>query len=614
MPIPQCYGPMALAPEDSQSYLAALSGPFCAAERNTLPLTWQNGLQFFLDHALPSSGHHPRAVAAVGNSPLIGGWRDVPTSVPGLPSYLPQPVAWFGVTGRERDISASAVEGVPLIGAAVLAGFAGDLGDGNFDPQMVGYALDSTQTERAALWDFSNGPQNAPALSLLPNGSRALAINNFNIVGYEAAAPDQPKLWVGGQQDINLGLPSPAADHSGGRAVAIGGQFIVGYTVGSDQTTRHAAVWNADGADPRDAHPAGFSSSEMTATAGKYIVGIGLDTNGLAHALLWDGGNLSQPFDLAPLLSEDPIIHTGVPQLTPTAVDEAGNIALSAGEGDFQLGYYLRNQGASLSGLTTIRHTPTNALVTGQVIAGCEPVSVFVAVYLSGALVAMSSTQTVGAGTEPVTLTNLVAGLSPATVYQALMRADGANASFGSTTFIETPSTNLPPTGQTNLVFMPHAPLPIAVSDLLSAVTDPEGDPVSLGDVPFIQATPGGGTLTYNLGDPFFTYTPGPTTTTDRVTIAITDSRGRSGSLLLTLSVYVPPPSLSIALDSTNGTLTLSVSGLPNFSYLLESAASLQGAIDWNGLGPVTTDNNGLSTVSWPVSLHPSAFYRVRSP
>lgn len=612
-PAAACYGAMAVAPDAGQSTAAALAGPFLAGERNGLPAVWQDGLLSVLDHLLPVQAHHPAAVTLYNGAALIGGWADAPNSDTNFPPTLPQPVIWLGAGGAETDVGQAAAEGTPLVGGAITSAFTIDLGGGALDAQMAGYVIDGGGMEHAALWDFSNGPQAAPALSLLPNGSRALSLFNLSVVGYLAGAPDQPQLWVDGQ-NTPLPLPAPAASHVGGRAASVGSRFIVGYTLLADGRTQHATVWDADGANPVDVHPAGFSTSAMTGTAGDYVVGTGVDTNGTPHVLLWTADALNQPTALDPVLGDDPVLTIGAPDLQPTAVDASGNVAFTAGDAPVQVGFYARNQGASLSELTVAQAKPRTLTVTGNVAPGCQAVSAYVALYQAGVLVATSSTQTVAAGSQSVTLTNTISGLLPQSVYYAQLKTDGAVTSFGPTTVLYTPGTNLPPYGTTNLTFFANTPLQLSVSDLLLAAVDPEGDAVMLGNLDPITPTMGGGQLVYNFGDPTITYTPGSSTQSDTLHIPLQDASGRSGDLMVNLTLYVPPPVLSCSLDPAGGTIHLSAQGVAGAFYLLEATYDLGGVIAWQYADSATADMSGVVTFSDTTLLSPFKMYRVVLP
>jgi hypothetical protein len=609
LPVPDCYGVVAIAPDAAQSLAAAQAGPYLTGQRNGLPAVWQNGLFFSLTRALPAQDWHPSAVTVAGGVPWIGGWREVPSSQPGQPPSLPLASAWFGTDGIEVNIAPAGVNGTPLIGSAVLGAYAGDAGDGTQVSQFVGYVLDVNLMERAAVWDFSNGPQNPPAVSFLPNGSRALSIYQSNAVGYQVGFVDQPQLWQSGQ-NVSLPLPGSAASYTGGRAVAVGSHFIVGYSYTSDGQTAHATIWNTNGSQPRDLQPPGFLSTQLTATAGNYLVGIGTDTNGTPHALLWTGDDLNHPLDLAPLLANDPIAQTGVPNLIPTAVDESGNITVAIGQSPSQVAYHLVRQGPSVSGLTVLRAKPTFLTLSAQILSPCKPVTAHVELYQRGVWVASSASQLVPAGTQIVTLTNTISGLTPASYYFAQVKLDGAVGGFGPTTVLYTPSDNLPPYGHTNFTFQSQTPLVLAIADLLAAAIDPQDDPVQLGDLQFLTPT-AGGQLMYNFGDTVVTYQPNPGTEQDHFEIPLMDSNGRNGILLVDLALYVPPPVVTIARADATGVLTLGVTAQPSRPYWLQATENVGASATWENIDVVTTDALGNAVLTVPPSPSLHRFFRL---
>lgn len=609
LPAPDCYGVVALAPDAADSLAAAAAGPYLAGERNGIPAVWQNGLYFPLTRSLPAQDWHPAAVALPGGVAWVAGWREVPSSQPGQPATLPQASAWYGTGGIELNIAPTGVNGTSMIGSAVLGAFAGDPGDGTQVSQLVGYVLDANQTELAAVWDFSNGPQNPPAISLLPDGTRALSIFQTNAVGFQAGLIDQPRLWQSGQR-VSLPFPLPAAGYSGGRAVAVSGKFIAGYSILADGQTTHATIWNTDGSQPRDLQPTGFRSTQLTATAGSYFVGIGTDTNGAAHALLWSTDDLNHPLDLAPILSHDPVAQTGAPNMIPTAVDESGNISVAIGQASSQAAYYLVRQGPSVSGLTVLRAKPTSLTLSAQLLSTCAPVMAHVELYQRGTWVASSVSQLVPAGSQIVTLTNVISGLAPESYYFAQVKLDGTASGFGPTTVLYTPSDNLPPYGHTNLTFQSQTPLVISIADLLSAAIDPQDDPVQLGDLQFLTPT-SGGQLLYNLGDTVVTYQPNAGTDQDHFEIPLTDSHGRNGTFLVNLSLYVPPPVVTIARADTTGVLTLGVTAQPSRPYWLQATENLGSSATWQNIDVVTTDTLGNATLTVPPSPSLHRFFRL---
>jgi hypothetical protein len=413
-----------------------------------------------LDTSLPAVGHHPVAVAAVGSLPVIGGWVDLPAAAPGGPTTRAGAL-WYGGQGAETLLLNTNALGMTMTGSAVLGASTGPMNE----PQFVGYFTDSSGNDHAVVWDFAPGG-GAPDPQALPGGTRALATFNGVSVGYAAFSPDQPLMWTG-LAAARLAVPDPA-NFPGGRAVAVGPKWAGGYQENAMLGVRHAVVWYADGSIPRDIHPDGFASSEVTAIRGDFVAGVATDTNGATRAVLWTSDTFKTPADLNPVIEGSPLVFGLTGALRPAAIGDDGSIifGLDAGMAGFKS--VLAVPGAPGGGqLALVKPGKTNLTLSAPFIAGCGDANVYFAAYQSGALVAASSKQSIPQGAAVVTLTNVITGLSPLSTYAIQWVAEGASTNFGTSVVISTQATNLPPNGSTNITFFIGQQLNLSVADLL---------------------------------------------------------------------------------------------------------------------------------------------------
>jgi hypothetical protein len=444
-------------------------------------------------------------------------------------------------------------------------------------------------------------------------GSRSVASYHFTSVGYlDDSGTEEPVIWPN-TKSANL-LPSPGSPGSylGGRAVGIGSQFIAGWLAFGDPKTHHATIWAGDGTTPRDINPVGFKSSELIATAGNYLVGVGVDIGGFEHALLWQGDNLNNPMDLGPLVASDPLSDLNASSVRPTSVDDSGNITVAFGVEPGATVFYLRRQGASIGDVFPAKSGKTNLLVTAKLAPQCDPVSAYFVCYQNGIQIAVSDTQTIPAGTNVVNVTNTISGLATASVYLVQLRTEASVLSFGPVSFLNTQPANLPPSGATNYTFTQGVPLQIAFADLLAIAVDPEGDPIMFNDPMDPFHSEAGEFFQVMPGDLGFTYTPMAGVTEDRIEIPVFDSHGAEGMIEITLTQFVaPPPALQSSLSADGGTINLGVMGTAGVTYVLQASTSLTTSIQWSDVQSQVAGPDGSASFTDAIMANPSRFYRV---
>ncbi len=150
----------------------------------------------------------------------------------------------------------------------------------------------------------------------------------------------------------------------------------------------------------------------------------------------------------------------------------------------------------------------------------------------------------------------------------------------------------------------------IAITNLSTAAgwSDPDGDTVTLSGV---SATSFNGTNVSS--DASYIYYNGPVTAEDYFTYTITDGNLTATGTVYLEAVAATAPSISNPTTDGSGHPMFSGSGIPGYTYGVESAASLSGP--WINAGTVTAASNGSwSFIDAGQANPPMIFYRLYFP
>ena len=120
-------------------------------------------------------------------------------------------------------------------------------------------------------------------------------------------------------------------------------------------------------------------------------------------------------------------------------------------------------------------------------------------------------------------------------------------------------------------------PLTIAVTNLATNWSDPDGNPVTLTGV---NNSTNGATVTTDNTNVFYSHT---NNVTDQFTYTISDGQG--GVATGTVNVVINPASTNFsitgAMGNGDGSVTLSFAGVPGYTYWLEAATNLAPPVGW---------------------------------
>ncbi len=139
-------------------------------------------------------------------------------------------------------------------------------------------------------------------------------------------------------------------------------------------------------------------------------------------------------------------------------------------------------------------------------------------------------------------------------------------------------------------------PLKIAISDLLTNASDPDGDAITLASV----GSPSTNGATITMDTNFVYYTPPGVNPnmTDTFTYTVTDAYGATNQG--TVTVTIAPDSNAQSVNITgivtlgNGTTQIDFAGIPGRTYLIQAATNLTPTISWTTIGTNTAGTNGL--------------------
>ena len=226
-------------------------------------------------------------------------------------------------------------------------------------------------------------------------------------------------------------------------------------------------------------------------------------------------------------------------------------------------------------------------------------------------------TNGVAAG-APIPIVNLQASLATS------LLAGGTNiVSFnypGDDNFVGSTNTlaqivNRPPVANVALFFRAKgASLQIAIADLLTNASDPDGDVLTLASVSTTSTN--GATITTNATT--ITYDPPSTNGDVADSFDYTVSDGRGGSATGTVQVLIIPDQLCLGVTLlSDGNVELSLSGTPGTSYHVQATEDLTPPSVWNTLAGSGTNAPTLGIWTFDdldATNHTARFYRTVSP
>jgi hypothetical protein len=132
----------------------------------------------------------------------------------------------------------------------------------------------------------------------------------------------------------------------------------------------------------------------------------------------------------------------------------------------------------------------------------------------------------------------------------------------------------------------------LSISDLLTNVSDADGDSISLVSISATSAN--GGTLVTNGGWIFYT-PPAGFTNTDTFTYQATDGWCAPVTGTVTINIIVDTASSRnlVITSQGNGTVAVGGDGIPGWTYIIQYATNTPPTLNWSTLGTVTADSDG---------------------
>jgi hypothetical protein len=174
---------------------------------------------------------------------------------------------------------------------------------------------------------------------------------------------------------------------------------------------------------------------------------------------------------------------------------------------------------------------------------------------------------------------------------------------------------NRPPAANVALFFRAKgASLQIAIADLLTNASDPDGDVLTLASVSATSTN--GATLTTNATT--ISYDPPSTNGDVADSFDYTVSDGRGGTATGTVQVLIIPDQLCLGVTLlSDGNIELSLSGTPGKTYRVQATEDLTSPVVWNVLNGSATNAPALGIWSFDdldATNHPARYYRSVSP
>ena len=229
------------------------------------------------------------------------------------------------------------------------------------------------------------------------------------------------------------------------------------------------------------------------------------------------------------------------------------------------------------------------------------PVDATGSVVFSSTNGAFSTNTLIGGSATSLSITNLPRGTNIITVAYL-----GDGNYLGSTTNLNQIVTNHPPVANP-VTYTRNAAINqirIAVTNLLSNVTDVDGDTLTLASV---SATTNTATLIVSGVWVMYYNT---NAVNDEFSYTVSDGYGGTNSANVTITVDSTPVfGQSTMAGTTGGTATLNFAGIPTYSYSVLRSTNLTG---WEAIWTTNAPGNGLFQYIDPAAPQPSAYYRLQ--
>jgi hypothetical protein len=192
-------------------------------------------------------------------------------------------------------------------------------------------------------------------------------------------------------------------------------------------------------------------------------------------------------------------------------------------------------------------------------------------------------------GTASYTATNLAHGS------HTVAGEYGGDVSFlGITNLLSPPQViNTPPVaGPVTIYRGLTSGVQVTIADLLTNVSDADGDPITFVGVSATSAN--GGTVVTNHGWVFYTPAPG-FTNTDTFTYLVTDGWSAPVAGTVTVDITVDTgPSRNLAITNLGiGSVAIGGQGIPDTTYNIQYTTNTPPTMNWLTLGKVTADSSG---------------------
>jgi hypothetical protein len=216
------------------------------------------------------------------------------------------------------------------------------------------------------------------------------------------------------------------------------------------------------------------------------------------------------------------------------------------------------------------------------------------------------STNTLSSGTVTcLSITNLPRGTNVITVAYL-----GDVNYFGSTNNLNQVVTNHPPVATDATYYRAkNISLKIALTNLLTHVTDVDGDAIALSSVGI-----GLTNATITTDSFYIYYLPGTgagSNDNDVVSYTVSDGFGGSATANLLINVYSAAGPAQMSLP-TNGVVNITFFGIPNYTYVVQTTTNL--SVPWWTLSTNTAGTNGIWQFTDPNATNAQQYYRSSQP
>ena len=217
------------------------------------------------------------------------------------------------------------------------------------------------------------------------------------------------------------------------------------------------------------------------------------------------------------------------------------------------------------------------------------------------------STNSVSNGSATsLAITNLLRGTNVITVAYL-----GDGNYLGSSSSLNQVVTNHPPGAADVIYYRPEGmELMIDVSDLLTNVTDVDGDTIILQSVETNSTT--GATILSDAS--YIYYVPGTgasSNANDSFTYTVSDGYGGAATANILVDVYAATGPAQLAVP-TNGVVNITFFGIPNYTFVVQTTTNLSGP--WWPISTNPINTNGILQFTDPNATNVEQYYRLSQP